>query len=91
MTTFPTTTRAVAAAVALACTAGMAIADDDRPLTTDEVASLRAAVTAEGCTGGEPERDDDGYEVDNATCADGKRYDLDFDNEFKLTDKDLDD
>lgn len=72
---------------ALATTAAWA----DRPVTDGERAKLVAALQAEGCTGGEMEFDDGKFEVDDARCADGKKYDFDFDSGFKMTKKDLDD
>jgi Peptidase propeptide and YPEB domain len=64
----------------------------DRPVTDEERAKLVAAIAAEGCTGGKFEFDDDGrFEVDDVTCKDGRRYDLEFDTSFKLIKKDLDD
>ena len=64
---------------------------DDRPLTDDERAKLAAAVSAEGCSGGRMEFDDGHFEVDDAQCGNGRRYDLKFDASFKLIDKDWDD
>jgi Peptidase propeptide and YPEB domain len=52
---------------------------------------LVAALAAEGCSGGEMEFDDGLYEVEDATCRDGKEYDLIFDANFKLLSKKLDD
>jgi hypothetical protein len=64
----------------------------DRPVTDDEKVKLVAAVTAQGCSGGKMEFDDDGhYEVDEVTCNDGRKYDLKFDTAFKLINKKLDD
>ncbi len=63
----------------------------DRPLTEDERAKLAAAVSAEGCSGGAMEFDDDHYEVDDSQCGDGRRYDLKFDRTFKLIKKERDD
>ncbi|HVY57826.1 MAG TPA: PepSY domain-containing protein [Xanthobacteraceae bacterium] len=62
-----------------------------RPLTDDEATRLKAAMTAQGCSGGKMEFDDGKFEVDNAVCADGKTYDLDFDATFQLIKKDLED
>ena len=64
----------------------------DRPVTEDERAKLVAAVQAEGCTGGkfEFDEDDQQFEVDDAVCADGKKYDLKFDMQMKLKRKNLD-
>ncbi len=60
----------------------------DRPVSDEEKVKLEAAVKAEGCSGGRMLYDDDGeFEVDEATCADGKKYDLDFDRNFKLIKK----
>jgi hypothetical protein len=72
--------------------AGHAVARaDDRPVTEEERAKLSAAVQAEGCSGGSMEADDDGYEVENATCADGRTYELEFDKSFRLIEKELED
>jgi Peptidase propeptide and YPEB domain len=64
----------------------------DRPVTEDERAKLVAAVQAEGCSGGkfEMDEDDEQFEVDDAVCADGKKYDLKFDMQMKLKRKNLD-
>ncbi len=63
----------------------------DRRVTGEEQVKLVAALTAQGCTGGKMKFDDGKFEVDDATCADGKIYDLDFDTAFKLIKKKLDD
>ena len=68
---------------------GAALAD--RALTDQERTQLVAAMQAQGCTGGKMEFDDGKFEVDDARCADGKTYDLDFDASFKLVKKDKDD
>ena len=62
----------------------------DRPVTNDERAKLEAAMKAQGCTGGEMEYDEDDrqFEVDDAVCADGRKYDLKFDTNFQLIRKD---
>jgi hypothetical protein len=64
----------------------------DRQVTEDERAKLVAAAQAEGCSGGKFEFDDDDqqFEVDDAVCADGKKYDLKFDPQMKLKRKNLD-
>jgi hypothetical protein len=64
----------------------------DRQVTEDERTKLVAAVQAEGCSGGKFEFDDDDqqFEVDDAVCADGKKYDLKFDPQMKLKRKNLD-
>lgn len=69
---------------------GAALAD--RPVTDAERARLVEAVTAQGCSGGKMEFDTSTsqagkFEVDDAICADGKKYDLDFDLAFKLLKK----
>jgi hypothetical protein len=60
-------------------------------VTDDERAKLVAAVTAQGCSGGEMEFDDGHYEIDDAKCNDGREYELKFDSAFKLISKKLDD
>ena len=64
----------------------------DRQVTEDERAKLVAAAQAEGCSGGKFEFDDDDqqFEVDDAVCADGKKYDLKFDPQMKMKRKNLD-
>lgn len=64
---------------------------DDRPLNDDERVKLDAAMQAAGCSGGSAEADDDSYDVDDARCADGRKYDLTFDKSFNLIGKDADD
>jgi len=65
---------------------------DSRPVTNEERQRLVDALAALNCTGGELEFDDDKYfEVDDATCADGRKYDLKFDAGFKLLERKLDD
>ncbi len=71
---------AVITAIAVPAWAGRAVTDDER-------AKLVAAMAAEGCTGGKMEFDDGKFEVDDAQCKDGLRYDLDFDTSFKLIKK----
>ena len=63
----------------------------ERPVTDDERGKLVEAVKAQGCTGGKMKFDDGKFEADGATCADGKKYELEFDIEFKLIKKKLDD
>jgi hypothetical protein len=62
-----------------------------RAVTDEERAHLVAAGTAQGCSGGKMEFDDGKFEVDDAICADGKKYDLDFDPSFRLIKKKLED
>jgi len=64
----------------------------DRQVTEDERTKLVAAIQAEGCTGGkfEMDEDDQQFEVDDAVCAVGKKYDLKFDAQMKLKRKNLD-
>jgi hypothetical protein len=70
--------------------AGGALAD--RPVTEEEKTKLAAAVAAQGCSGGKKMEFDDGkFEVDDASCADGKKYDLDFDTSFQLIKKEVED
>ena len=64
----------------------------DRQVTEDERAKLAAAAQTEGCTGGKFEMDEDDrqFEVDGATFADGKKYELKFDMQMRLQSKRLD-
>ncbi|MFG1462025.1 PepSY domain-containing protein [Xanthobacter sp. DSM 24535] len=61
----------------------------DGALTDSDRAKVLAAMAREGCTGGTIDVDDGIFEVDDATCGDGRVYDLKFDPAFKLIDKDL--
>jgi hypothetical protein len=73
--------------LSLVLSTGAALAD--RPVTPEESERLQAALKEQGCSGGKMEFDDDKFEVERATCADGKTYDLDFDNSFRLIKKKL--
>jgi hypothetical protein len=67
----------------------------DRPVTDQEKPRLEAALKEAGCSGGKMEFDDDKgashpngkFEIDDAVCQDGKKYDLAFDPDFKLLTK----
>jgi Peptidase propeptide and YPEB domain len=65
----------------------------DRPVTDAERAKLILAVAAQGCTGGKMEWDDDdrGFEVEDAVCNDGRKYELKFDAEYLFNSKKADD
>jgi hypothetical protein len=80
----------LAVAAILLATAAPALAKD-RPVTSGERAALTAAVTAAGCSGGEMEYeiDEHYFEVDHARCKDGRRYELDFNTEYRLFKKEL--
>ena len=82
--------RLIASMAILALSALPALAD--RQVTEDERAKLAAAVQAEGCSGGkfEMDEDDQQFEVDDAVCTDGKKYDLKFDMQMRLKRKNLD-
>jgi hypothetical protein len=89
--------RVMLASAILFLATGAALAD--RPVTDAERARLVEAVAAQGCSGGKMEFDTSNtpagstqngkFEVDDAICADGKKYDLDFDQAFKLLKKKL--
>jgi hypothetical protein len=84
--------RTLPPALALVIGLGMASAKaDDRPLTDQERTKLTQALQAEGCSAGELEFDDGKFEVDDARCADGKKYDLEYDTAFKLLKKKVED
>lgn len=75
------------AAVSLATPA---LGDDDTP-TRAQRASVMKAIKAVGCSNPTSiERDDGGYEVDNARCKDGV-YDLKLSSGFKVISRDRDD
>jgi hypothetical protein len=65
--------------------------NDDRAVTDEERTRLTEAVKAEGCSGGKMKVDDGEFEVEDATCADGKKWDFKFDAQFKLTKKEIED
>jgi hypothetical protein len=79
--------RAVFVAMAFISFTGIAVAD--RAVTEEERAKLASAVAAAGCSGGEMEFDDEKFEVDDAKCADGKEYNLEFDTSFRLIKKEV--
>lgn len=64
----------------------------DRPVTDQERPRLEAALKETGCSGGKMEFDDDTgaahpngkFEIDDAVCQDGRKYDLTFTPDFKL-------
>jgi hypothetical protein len=60
-----------------------------RPVTDEERAKLAPAIAAAGCSGGKLEFDEGEFEVDDATCGDGQTYDLEFDANFRLIKKEL--
>ena len=68
-----------------------ATAKADRPVTDAERQKLVPTVAAQGCSGGKMQWDDGRYEVDDATCRDGRKYDLKFDAQFRLIKKELED
>jgi len=81
--------RILATCIALLGLVGLAAtpAQADRRLTSTEKSSIRSAMKDIGCSGGKMEFDDGRFEVDDAKCQGGKRYDLTFDRDFKLTNK----
>lgn len=82
--------RTLVTCIALLGLVGLAAtpAQADRRLTGQEKSSLRLAMRDMGCSGGKMEFDDGKFEVDDANCR-GKRYDLTFDRDFKLTNKEF--
>ncbi len=79
----------LASLLLVAISAAPAVAAD-RPVTEEERAKLSEAVKAQGCSGGKMAFDKT-FEVDGAMCANGKKYELEFDAEFKLIKKSLGD
>lgn len=56
-------------------------------VTEAERTELVKAVTAARCSGGKMEWDSPHFEIDDVQCSDGKKYDLKFDQAYKLIDK----
>ncbi len=83
--------RILTTSIALLGLVGMAAtpAQADRRLTSAEKSSIRSAMKDIGCAGGKMEFDDGRFEIDDARCQGGKRYDLTFDRNFKLTNKEF--
>lgn len=75
--------------VALVATFATSPALADRALNQDEQTKVVAALSAQGCSGGQLSYDDGLYEVDDAKCHDGHEYDFKFDRDMKLIHKDL--
>ena len=76
---------AILAVVALMLGAGAAIADD-KP-SAAEAEKIAATAKAWGCSGGEMEKETESsgiFEIDDAKCADGKKYDLKLDKDYKV-------
>jgi hypothetical protein len=65
---------------------------DERPVTEAERAKLTPAISAQGCSGGKMEWDEEDrhFEVDDVVC-DGRKYDLKFDGQYRLISKKVDD
>jgi hypothetical protein len=78
--------------LALMVVAALAAQAEDRPVTEAERERLVTALAAEGCSGGALKWDDDEqeFQVGDATCSDGRRYDLEFDAQFRLKMKEPD-
>ncbi len=69
----------------LALIAAPALADDK--LSDDDAKKAAAAAAAWGCEGGTWEKESEGtgiFELDDAKCKDGKKYDLKFDKDYNL-------
>jgi len=81
---------AVSAIVALICLPAAGAFAKDRPVTSEEQSKLEAALAAAGCSGGKMEFDDGKFEVDGAICADGKKYEIEFNASFIMIKKEAD-
>ena len=79
--------RGLLISIAFILSTGSALAD--RPVSEEERQQLVAGLEREGCSGGKMEFDDGKFEVENARCADGKTYELEFDSSFRLIKKKL--
>ena len=59
-----------------------------KPASLEEITKVVEALRAAGCTALlELEVEQDGYEVDGATCNDGKSYDMKLDRNFTVVSK----
>jgi len=59
----------------------------DEKVSDAEAKGIEATLKAWGCSGGEMEKETEGtskFEVDDATCADGRQYDVKLDKNFNL-------
>lgn len=80
----------LALAAALSFAAPALADDDDRPTAAQRTAVMKA-INAAGCTGAkEIERDDGGYEVDDARCRDGV-FDLKLSADYRIVSRDRED
>jgi hypothetical protein len=74
--------------------AGMSLpAAADMKVSSEERTKAFAVAKTQGCKGGTIEKDRDGrilYEIENTVCANGIRYDLLLDKNFKLLAKHVD-
>ena len=62
--------RGVLISLALILSTSSAVAD--RPVTQEESERLQTALKEQGCSGGKMEVDEGKFEIERATCADGK-------------------
>lgn len=73
----------IAASLAFGASAALA---DEKP-SAAELEKINDAVKAWGCSGGEAEKESESsglYEIDDAKCSDGKKYDLKLDKDFRI-------
>ena len=78
-------------AVVLICISIPSIALADGPPSDSERSKIVAAMAEVGCSGGRIEKDDGGFEVDDATCDGTPNFDLDLNASFKVIRKQQDD
>ena len=67
------------------------IALADGPPSDSERASIVAAMTEAGCSGGHIEKDDGGFEVEDAICGGTPNFDLHLSASFEIVSKRQDD
>ena len=74
-------------AIAFVSAAGSALAD--RPVSPEERTAIQHILAAEGCVGGKMgvDTDDNKFEIDKTTCADGASWDYDLDSSYKVIKK----
>lgn len=74
-------------AIAMVFAAGSALAD--RPVSPEERTAIQHVLAAEGCVGGKMkfDTDDNKFEIDKTSCADGTQWDYDLDSSYKVIKK----
>ena len=72
------------AAAAAGVISGSTLVLAETPVSPAEAEKIKATIESFGCTGGEIEKADFGYEVDDVKCKNGQEYEIKLDPNFKL-------